>query len=257
MPKKKLLIIKDENEVDLSDLVVELDELIEETDDEEVREVLQSLVSNKKTEEEIEETESNKRPGERTWKPAEENPYDPVANWKKYNGYQKQINSNKGQINEALLEEHIQNVMYGGEYNWEEIPVDFSTLTRDRIRYTTLTPEGKYLFRTGGWIVFIDDKFRYLAYRAHTQTNWTLQASDCKRLFVIRYVKKEKSKLKVELVRTVYFKEPGAETMYNSYLPKGEEDIRVASFRSQYDLDKFEATSKFQKALESGDWEFK
>jgi len=40
-------------------------------------------------------------------------------------------------------------------------------------------------------------------------------------------------------------------------LPKGEEDIRVGSFRSQYDLDKFQSRQKYIDAKKTGDWEFK
>ena len=192
----------------------------------------------------------------RVWRPKMKNPVDPVADYKNYQSYQKIINSNNGEINEELLNEHINEMMSDEMYKWEEIPVDFKKLNPgDRIRYTTRTPEGKHLFRTGGWITHIDENGVYLAYMAHTKTTWTLQAEDCQRLFVVRKV----TKFKVELVRTVYFKRPESSLGlgYDSYLPKDGETHLVGTFRSKYDLERFESRSKFIQALETEDWDFK
>lgn len=191
----------------------------------------------------------------RKFKPPQENPIDPVGNWKTYKGFQKLINSNKGEIDEDLLNEHIEELMSSETTKWEEIPVDFSLLkTGERIRYTTLTPEGKHLFRTGGWITHIPEDYKYLAYMAHTKSTWCLQVEDCQRIFVVRKTIKNK----VEVDRTIYFKIPGIKTAYNSYLDDSEGNkVIVGSFKSRYDLDKFESRHKYIKASNGEPWDFK
>jgi hypothetical protein len=205
----------------------------------------------------------------RTWRPPEPNPYPndvPEVGWEKYVSYQNIINTNNGEIDEQLLEHHIQHVMYEGEYDWIEIiPVDFSILKPgDRIRYTTLTPEGKHLFRTGGWITHINEDPIYLAYRAHTQTNWCLQFEDCQRLFVIIKEKKEKSKKSKKkkeenaIPYVIFFKKPLKAMEHNSYLKDIDgKSVLVGSFPTISQKKLFESTKKFKKATNGDLWDFK
>lgn len=191
----------------------------------------------------------------RTWREPQENPVDPVPGgaegYAKYMSYQKLINSNNGEIDETLLEEHINNELYANEkYTWNEIPVDFSLINLgDRVRYTTYTPEGKHLFRTGGWVIALDEGHKWLVYLAHTRTSWSLQAEDCQRLFITRRKPKK--------IKKITFKRPGLETKHNAYLIKNNEQIRVASFDTKWLLNRFLATNKYKRASESEDWVFK
>jgi len=189
----------------------------------------------------------------RTWREPQENPVDPPpGGYENYMSFQKIINSNNGQIDEEKLEEHIEFMMTDPRWTWEEIPVDFSLLKpSDRIRYITRTPKGEILFRTGGWVTYINEDYAYLAYMAHTKTSWTLQAEDCQRLFVI------KSRIKKE-IHALKFKKPGRETKYSSYLVD-EKGItqRVGSFKDDWTRKRFESSTKFIKASEGEHWIFK
>lgn len=188
----------------------------------------------------------------REWREKEENPVDPVRDYSKYVSYQKMINSNNGQVNEKLLEDHIKHIKKDPKYVWEEVEVDFSTLKLgDRIRYTVMTPKGEYLFRTGGWVIALDEDHEWLVYMSHTKTTWTLQQSDCRRLFLV-IGKRERKKC----VPTIVFKLPGPETKYNAYLEKDGEMVRVGSFRDNWTLERFMASSKYNRALSGYDWEF-
>ena len=62
----------------------------------------------------------------RKWRPAIENPIDPVpGDWQEYNSFQKIINSGPdGNVDEQKLEEHFEE--QSEKFNWEEIPVQFS-----------------------------------------------------------------------------------------------------------------------------------
>ena len=189
----------------------------------------------------------------RTWREKQVNPIDPVPDYSKYQSFQKIINSNNGQINEELLEQHIEEMMDNPKFNWEEIPVDFSLLKPgDRIRYTTLNQDGEYLFRTGGWITAVAENGEWLAYMAHTKSSWTVQAEDCQRLFVIRSMAKNKKGSDI-----IKFKRPGEETEYNAYLPKNGRLVRVGSFRDKWTLERFQASTKYKKAFGGAKWEFK
>lgn len=192
----------------------------------------------------------------RKFRPPERNPIDPLpGRWQDYKGYQKTINSNNGEIDQQKLDEHIDMIMNDPNFDWEEIPIDFSQLKKgDRIRYTIINPDKKHLFRTGGWVIAIDDDYKWLVYRAHTQTNWTLQADDCQRLFVTRKILKKKKEK--EIIHK--FNIPGPELQFNSYLV----DIygivqRVGSFKHLYEKKKFENRIKFQKAMQGEKWEFR
>lgn len=185
------------------------------------------------------------------WRPKEENPIDPPpGGYANYMSYQKIINSNNEQIDENLLEEHIE-FMYESRVGWEEVPVYFNDLKPgDRIRYTTMSPKGKYLFRTGGWITHIDETGEWLSYMAHTKSTWCLQAEDCQRLFVIR----KKIKTKKSIIK---FKRPGPETNYNSYLYDSEGILqRVNSARDNWSKNRFESTNKFKNANNGHLWIF-
>jgi hypothetical protein len=189
----------------------------------------------------------------RTWREKEVNPIDPVDDYESYQSFQKVINSNNGQVDEDLLEEHINEMMADPRFTWEEIPVDFGIIKPgDRIRYTTTNAKGEYLFRTGGWVIAIDENKEWLVYHAHTHTNWTLQSEDCQRLFVIRSRGNKKGKSDY-----IKFKVPGEETDYNSYLTKNGVKYRVGSFRDKWTQDRFEGSSKFKDALSGKKWEFK
>ncbi len=160
------------------------------------------------------------------WRPPQENKIDPpeggAAN---YVGYQKIINSKNGQIDEVKLQEHIDNVLTDSKYNWVEItPVDFSVLDLgDRIRYTTLTKKEEYLFRTGGWVIKLDDlEHEWLTYWAHTNSAWSVQREDCVRLWVSKKQKSKKKKLKIYT-----FKVPEEDLEYNSYLPDSNNVMQV------------------------------
>jgi hypothetical protein len=198
----------------------------------------------------------------RYWKPKQENPIDPPPGGiENYVSYQKIINSNNGQIDEKLLEEHIQDITENKGF--EEIEVDFSLLKKgDRIRYTTVQ-NGKYLFRTGGWVISIDDNHEYLAYMSHTQTSWSVQASDCKRLFVKRRRTKETKDHRTKGV--IYFKKPTKETKYpvyfsteNKYTKDSDaEKIVVYYARDNNIKAKFESTLKYKKVVEENEmWDF-
>lgn len=191
----------------------------------------------------------------RTWREKQVNPIDPVPGgaegYARYQSYQKTINSNNGQIDEDLFEQHIEKMMNDPRFNWEEVPVDFSLLKPgDRIRYTTLTPKGEHLFRTGGWITAIAENGEWLAYMSHTKSSWTVQSEDCQRLFVIRSAKKKASEV-------IKFKRPGEETDHNAYLQKNGRLVRVGSFRDRWTLERFQSSTKFKKALAGAKWEFK
>jgi hypothetical protein len=188
----------------------------------------------------------------RTWRPKQVNLIDPVPDYANYQSFQKVINSNNGQINEELLELHIEEMMENTRYNWEEIPVDFSLVKPgDRIRYTTLNQNGEYLFRTGGWITSVAENGEYLAYMAHSKSSWCVQAEDCQRLFVIKSLAKKKAS------DTIKFKRPGEETDNNIYLTKNGKQIRVGSFRDKWTMERFTSSDKYKKALAGHKWEFK
>ena len=182
------------------------------------------------------------------WRPAEDNNIDPPAcGYQNYIGYQKIINSNNGEIDEQLLNNHIEFMMSDPRWKWEEIPVDFSLLKPgDRVRYTTVS-NGKYVFRTGGWVIAVDEHAKWFVYRAHTHSRWSVDSDKCKRIWVIR--KKTKPK------KVLIFKNPGPVGKYNSYLPDSNgNDVRVGSFTSKYVRDRFENSLKFKKDLAGELW---
>jgi hypothetical protein len=193
----------------------------------------------------------------RKWRPKMENPIDPpMGGYENYNSYQKIINSNNGQIDQNLLDDHI-NFILNGEDEWEEIPVDFSILNNgERIRYTTRGPKGERLFRTGGWVCAIDEIGAWLAYHSHTHTNWTLQSEDCQRLFVTR---KKNAKRESKIPKEYIFNVPGPLTDHTSYLTTSEGKIeRVFSGKDVWALNRFESSKKYQRSS-SGEvpWRFK
>ncbi len=193
----------------------------------------------------------------RKWRPPMANPDDPPkGDYRNYQGFQKLINSNDGQVDENVLEEHIEDIMKDPNFSWEEItPVDFSLLKLgDRIRYTTVTQKDEYLFRTGGWVISIDeDNCDWLVYRAHTHTNWTLQQNDCVRLWATGK-KNKTSKVKTHVYK---FKIPGEESSYNSYLPDNNGVMqRVYSTTKFHEMLRFENTIKFKSCLEGKEWIF-
>ena len=197
--------------------------------------------------------------GKRSFRSPMENPIDPLpggkAGYEAYQSFQKIINSNNGQIDEDKLQDHIDMIL---DNNWEEIPVSFELLSKgNQIRYTTLTPKGEYLFRTGGWVTAFDeedDPPNWLAYHAHTHTNWCLQLEDCQRLFVYRKPEIEKEP---KLPNKIQFKLPGPESNFNVYLPDENGDLqRIFSGRDNYAKKRFESSKKFEKAQLVG-WEFK
>lgn len=198
-------------------------------------------------------------PGKRTWRPKERNPIDPVPGgeegFRNYQSYQKIINSNNGEIDEELLEEHVEGMMNHPKYDWQEIAVNFRLVkTGDRIRYTTLNPKGQYLFRTGGWVISIDEeKYEWLVYRAHTQTNWTLQAKDCQRLFII----KKPIKIIKKKINYVIFKRPRDETGHEVYLKdRNGNNVIVFSARDSWAKKRFEESAKFMSVLDGKEWRF-
>jgi hypothetical protein len=191
------------------------------------------------------------------WRPPEANPIDPPAEgYKNYIGFQKIINCNNGQIDETVLETHINTELANPKYNWAEIiPVSFNELVLgDRIRYTTLTTKEEYLFRTGGWVITLDEINReWLTYKAHTNTPWSLQKEDCVRLWV---TKKQK---KVPVIKKLIykFKQPPEESTHNSYLPdKNGIMQRVYSTNRKHEMMRFENTMKFKSGLNGEEWEF-
>ena len=199
----------------------------------------------------------------RTWRSKQENPIDPPPGGiQNYRSFQKVINSNNGQIDEDLLQAHIDMILDKG---WEEIPVSFELLIKgDQIRYTTYnkdTEKGpkKYLFRTGGWVTAIDeenDPPDWMAYMSHTKSTWCVQLEDLQRLFVYRKPKVVREP-KPKEPQPVMFKQPGEETNFNVYLPDDEGVLqRVFSARDNYAKNRFENSKKFQRAKEIG-WFFK
>ena len=87
---------------------------------------------------------------------------------------------------------------------------------------------------------------------AHTKTTWCVQSEDCQRLWVI------KSRPKKQIVIT--FKPPvGNLTKFISYLPdpRTGEDTLVGIFPNKWKKDRFENTTKYQKAFDGEYWEFK
>ena len=209
----------------------------------------------------------------RRWRPKQENPIDPPpGGYENYLSFQKQINVNNGEIDPDILQDHVEFILNN---NWEEIPVSFELLIKgDQIRYTTLTPEGKHLFRTGGFVTAIDeenDEPEWMAYMAHTKSTWCLQLEDCQRLFVFRKIVKSKEERKAarkakaktrketksKKVTKVRFKRPVDETNFNVYLfdSDGEEQLVYAA-RDNHSKRRFENSAKFTRANEIG-WEFK
>lgn len=200
----------------------------------------------------------------RTFRPPETNPFDPPKEgYQNYIGYQKIINSDNGEINEEELEKHIEDITSKG---WKEISVDFRNFELgDRIRYTTKTPKGEHLFRTGGWVISRDDEYdpsdpkdkgpKWLVYHAHTHTNWTVQRDDVQRLFYIDRETDNKQKKKSK----IYFYPPiRDETSYNVYLTdKDGVKQRVFSARSKNEMDIFMNTDKFKRVLEGEKWEMR
>lgn len=191
----------------------------------------------------------------RTWRNPVPNTIDPVP--LSYIGYQKIINSNNDEVDEEKLQEHVEMII---EKGWEEIPVSFELLNKgDQIRYTTITSKKEHLFRTGGWVCFIDEENDppiWLSYHAHTHSNWVLQLEDCQRLFVFRRPKKKAVKKDHSDTRVV-FSIPGPETKYNVYLTDGNGVLqRVYSARDNYAKKRFMNSEKFKKAEQDG-WKFK
>ncbi len=191
----------------------------------------------------------------RIWRAPMANPDDPPeGDYRDYVGFQKIINSYNGQVDENILEEHVDMILSDERFLWKELsPIDFGILRLgDRIRYTTLTQKDEYLFRTGGWVMAIDENLEWLVYRAHTHTNWTIQEKDLVRLWYTRKISKKKNK------HVVYrYKTPSEEKKYNSYLPdKNGIMQRVYSTNVKQEHTKFENTTKFKSALESKSWEF-
>ncbi len=200
----------------------------------------------------------------RTFRSKLENPIDPVpGGYAAYRSFQKIINSDNGQINEDLLQDHIDMILNKG---WEEIPVSFELLIKgNQIRYTTYnkdeeTGPKKHLFRTGGWVTAIDeenDPPEWMAYMSHTKSTWSVQLDDLQRLFVYRKPKtttQKEPKTKVQSI--VIFKQPGDETNFNVHLPDSNGVLqRVYSGKDNYAKDRFKNSKKFQRAKEIG-WEF-
>lgn len=191
----------------------------------------------------------------RTFRPKQENLIDPPpGGYANYISFQKIINSNDGGIDENLLNQHIKKIIDEG---WEELPVSFDLLNRgDQIRYTT-EKDGKYLFRTGGWITAIDEENsppEWFSYFSHTKSSWCVQLNDCVRIFrktrKTKVVKKPKSHL-------VEFNRPGPETNHNVYLVDSDGvEQRVYSAKYESSKKRFESSAKFKKAQEVG-WIFK
>lgn len=185
----------------------------------------------------------------RKMRPPQENPNPPACGFQNYIGFQKIINSNNGQIDEELLEKHIEFMMADQRWKWEEIvPVDFSKILPGyRVRYTTFTDK-KYMFRTGGWIISVAEDFSWFVYRAHTYSNWSVNSKDCQRLWVIKTNKKTTK-------NTIVFKNPGPPGKFNSFLSnEHNEEIRVGSFDTQFLKNRFENSLKFKKALNGHSW---
>jgi hypothetical protein len=191
----------------------------------------------------------------RKWRHPMPNPIDPIeGDYRKYEGFQKFINSDKGQIDDEKLDEHVEMLMNDEKFKWETIdPVNFTTLKLgDRIRYTTLNPKGEHLFRTGGWVIAIDgEEYKWITYLAHTKTPWSIQKNECKNLWVVR---KQPKKPKKHIFK---FKLPGNESTYNSYLPETNGIMqRVYSTNLKHENIRFENTFKFKTSNEGGLWEF-
>lgn len=229
--------------------------------------------------------------------PAENVVDPPTEGYQNYIGYQKIINSAPdGSVNNEELEKHIDEIMSSDTYKWREIPVDYTLLKPgERIRYITKI-DGKNMFRTGGWITKIGEDFTWLAYLAHTHSTWCLQKEDCQRLFVThckrkknkknkksnaqsskattdfsenerilrriiekrdKKIAKEKKKQNEQSSETIYFKRPGQENKFNSYLPYSDGvTVRVKSFRTEASKISFEESSSYQNALRTRNWEF-
>lgn len=198
----------------------------------------------------------------RTWRSKQENTVDPPSGgYENYRSYQKIINSNNGQIDEELLEEHIRMILYN---HWEELPLDFDLLEKgDQIRYTTFVNDQangprKHLFRTGGWVTAIDeenDPPEWFSYMSHTKSSWCVQLKDIQRLFVRRRPKFTKAD--EMFVKKAYFNRPGPPTRHNVYLPDENGVLRlVYSARDEYSKQRFESSRKYHNALKVG-WEFK
>lgn len=192
----------------------------------------------------------------RKWRHPLPNPVDPVeGDYRDYKGFQKIINSKNGEIDNEKLEEHIKMLENDPKYKWETLdPIDFKNINLgDRIRYTIISPKGGHLFRTGGWVVAIDqEEYNWISYMSHTHTIWSLQKNDCVNLWLTR--KKEKKKKET----IIKFKVPGDESTYNSYL-NDENGIlqRVYSTNLKHEKIRFENTYKFLAALGGEKWEFK
>jgi hypothetical protein len=189
----------------------------------------------------------------RIWREKETNPIDPPAGgYERYESFQKIINSNNGAIDNQLLEEHIEFMKADERWTWIEIPVDFRLLcTGCRIRYTAMS-NGKYVFRTGGWVMAIAEDYTWFVYRSHTNTSWSVQAADCRRLWMIqpkitRTVKQNK----------IRFKQPEAEGKFNTYLAD-ENGLRVlvGAFDDVWKQLRFENTSKYLRAKNGERWTF-
>lgn len=192
----------------------------------------------------------------RKWRHPLPNPIDPPnCNYKDYFGFQKLINSNDGSVDQEKLDEHVEMLLNDPKFKWEIIdPIDFSSIgLGDRIRYTIMSPGDKHMFRTGGWVVAIDEEnYNWISYMAHTHTIWSLQKDDCVNLWVTR--KKEKKKKEI----IINFKIPGKESVYNSYLLDSMGILqRVYSTNLKHEKLRFENTYKFLAALSGEKWEFK
>lgn len=191
----------------------------------------------------------------RKWRHPLPNPIDPPeGDYRDYKGYQKEINSNNGQIDDEKLEEHIKMLQNDPKFDWETInPVDFCKINLgDRIRYTIITPKGEHLFRTGGWVIAIDeDNYEWISYMAHTKTIWSIQREDCVNLWVT------KKKIKKKTEKIIRFKIPGNESTYNSYLLDSNGILqRVYSTNLKHEKIRFENTFKFLSAMSGEKWDF-
>lgn len=97
---------------------------------------------------------------------------------------QQLINSSDGEINEYQYELLISQMEEEGWRLLEDN--DFSKLLLgDRIRYTIIDPKGRYVFRTGGWVLNIDLNNKWLIYRGHTVRGWSLQQDNCREVYVL------------------------------------------------------------------------
>ena len=107
--------------------------------------------------------------------------------------------------------------------------------TSDRIRYQLKNG----LYRSGGWITHISPDDKYLCFKSHGGVGFSLQADAISKIYHLPIARKKE--------KLVMFRHVDASLKHKVYI----DDILVASFKTDWELKRFQKTKKYVYASDT------